>query len=62
MMREEDVHGIHWLLYTYWKWLRVASLVMDEYPYYGVNFQGDSDMVFHPGMDLDDKGKKFFGF
>lgn len=58
MPREVRVHTSSWFLDTYWKWLKEATLAVDDYPYDGLDFQGDPDTILPLGDDFDERGKK----
>jgi hypothetical protein len=50
--------------YTFFDWLRPQMLMVNDYAYVRLDFQGDPDLVFPEGAQWGELGKKytFFSF
>jgi hypothetical protein len=45
--------------YDFFFWWRWKIIALDDYPYVGINFQGDLDIPLPPGAAYGDIGNKF---
>ena len=47
---------------VFFDWLRTQMLMVDDYAYAGLEFQGDLDLVLPEGSQWGDIGKKYILF
>jgi hypothetical protein len=47
---------------AFFNWLGLKILMIDDYAYTGLDFQGDPDLVLPKGSQWGDLGKKYFCF